>query len=599
MISNRIFWFIGIVLVFFIIKARFIDDKGDRWRRIVDTDGRGYYAHLPAILIYHDLDYRFIDSCETSVQGINRSQQFIPVDGRLENKYFVGEAVLLLPFFLLAYVISYFALNDLSGYNVIFFSSVAVAAVFYAFVGLIFIRKTLKLYKVKEKWIGLVLLLLVFGTNVFHYVVYEPSVSHIYSFAMVSTFIYLIKKFQLEKTGSYLILSSIVLGLITIIRPVNVMIVLSIPFLAGSYDGFKKFLNDVLKSGWYLLFAIAGFIAVIFIQLLVYYFTHGQFYIWTYRYEGLDFYNPHFWQVLISYRKGLFVYTPLMLVAILFVIPYFKRSTFASISFILCFVIVTYVISCWSSWEYGGSFSMRPFLEYYPLLILPMAFALNEIVKPVVIASFLVLFFMITTLCIFQTYQYQYGIITFINMDKEKYWKVFLKSDRRYKVVASPPLVEKVSHDSIVLRKTFINDFEIPEGDFTGQYNKSEFYSGKQCMKVDKNAEFSQGFQSSYNQLGKDSIFYLEVSMMTKKHNDKNDAALIVSMETPDFKIYDYFSYPVSLLMNNKNKWERMEYSVKLPRMGPDDLLKVYVWNPSESPFFIDDFKVELFSRKY
>ena len=31
-----------------------------RWSRIVTSDGNGYYAYLPAIFIYHDLQYNFI-----------------------------------------------------------------------------------------------------------------------------------------------------------------------------------------------------------------------------------------------------------------------------------------------------------------------------------------------------------------------------------------------------------------------------------------------------------------------------------------------------------------------------------------------------------
>ena len=34
---------------------------GGRWGHIVKTDGNGYYAYLPAVFIYHDLHFNFID----------------------------------------------------------------------------------------------------------------------------------------------------------------------------------------------------------------------------------------------------------------------------------------------------------------------------------------------------------------------------------------------------------------------------------------------------------------------------------------------------------------------------------------------------------
>ncbi len=593
------FIFISIVLTFFVIKTRWFDDNGERWKFIVDSDGGGYYAHLPAIFIYHTFDYRFAEKCEAKLQGLSNPHAFNVKDGKLVNKYFIGEAVLLLPFFLLSYFISFLTHHDLSGYNEIFFGSVAFAAIFYAITGLFFTRKILQLYNIRESWIAFILLLIVFGTNVFYYVVYEPSLSHVYSFAIVSIFVWSVKKFQVERTGKYLVYASLALGLVTIIRPVNVMIVLAVPFLSGSVAGFIELAGNIFKSPRNLLVAMICFMSVISIQLMEYYAAYGKLFYWTYRGEGLDFSKPHFWDLLISYRKGFFIYTPLMFIAVLSVVSVIKRSVFEGVSFLIFFVIVSYVISCWSSWEYGGSFGMRPLIEYYSVLIIPLAYGLNGLYKPGFVFSVVFLLLLITGYCMFQTYQYQRGIISFYDMDKEKYWKVFLESDLRYRLVASPPVVEKIGRDSIQLKQTRFMDFEDLPGDADGVYNTAEFYSGRQCMKVDKKAEFSQGFLSKCQQLMNDSIRFLEVSLMAKKYDDKNDAALIVSLERPDTKIYLYNSYPISLLMNKKKEWERMIYSVKLPAMEAEDVLKIYVWNPSPSPFFIDNFKVDFFSLKY
>jgi hypothetical protein len=34
------------------------------WKEIIKSDGKGYYAYLPAIFIYHDLNFGFFDKIE-------------------------------------------------------------------------------------------------------------------------------------------------------------------------------------------------------------------------------------------------------------------------------------------------------------------------------------------------------------------------------------------------------------------------------------------------------------------------------------------------------------------------------------------------------
>ena len=34
------------------------------WDRVINSDGKGYYAYLPAIFIYHDLQFKFVEGYE-------------------------------------------------------------------------------------------------------------------------------------------------------------------------------------------------------------------------------------------------------------------------------------------------------------------------------------------------------------------------------------------------------------------------------------------------------------------------------------------------------------------------------------------------------
>lgn len=592
--AKKIIIFIVVILTFFMFKIRWFDGDGERWRTIVETDGKGYYAYLPAIFLYHDLQYDFIVEAEASIYGIGGAQKRLLSNGQPGNKYFVGVAVLLTPFFLIAWFVSKITGHGSGGYNMIFFSSVAAAAIFYLLIALMYIRKLLLLLGSREKWIGVILLLLVFATNIFWYVLYEPSMSHIYSFAAVSAFLFYIKSYENQKKNYQLICAAATLAIITLIRPVNVMIVLGIPFLSGSYKNFMVLFNAIFRNKKALLLSIAVYSVLVFIQPYIYYRTSGDFFKWPYTNEGFDFKHPHFWDGLFSYRKGLFIYTPLMLVAFLFIIPYFKKSLFAALGYLLSFIIFIWVITSWGSWSYGGAFSLRPVLEFYPLLIIPMAVGLNNLKRRSEIILILLVFLPITGFCLFQTYQYEKHILSYDDMNKEKYWKVFLKTDRHLKAVAYPPKVETISHDSILSKKIIEYNFD---NDAQNAYNTSQFFSASHSLKLDKQLEYSSTFTSTFSELKNEDISYIEVSLMAKKIDEENEGTLIVSFENPNGQIFRYDSYPIGLLINT-DSWEKINYSLKIPPMADNDIMKIYVWNKSDYPLFIDDMRIELYKVK-
>jgi len=70
--------------------------------------------------------------------------------------------------------------------------------------------------------------------------------SHVYSFAFIAAFLYYIKKFFDEGKTTTVIIAAVCLGIIMLIRPVNLLIILTIPFLAGSSDNLKE--KDIAPS---------------------------------------------------------------------------------------------------------------------------------------------------------------------------------------------------------------------------------------------------------------------------------------------------------------------------------------------------------------
>ncbi|RYD72715.1 MAG: hypothetical protein EOP53_21425 [Sphingobacteriales bacterium] len=172
---------------------------------------------------------------------------------------------------------------------------------------------------------------------------------------------------------------------------------------------------------------IAG--AIGFLQLLYWKLLSGSWLFDSYKGEGnFTFTSPHIFDGLFSYKKGWFVYTPLMLLAVAGFFWVKKFVPAALLALLVYFVINIYFTFSWNPWWYGGSFGMRALIQMYAI----MSFGL---------ASFLTfmfnkdwrkeLAFLLVAACIylnlFQTWQFRKGMIHWEEMTKEKYWDVFLK----------------------------------------------------------------------------------------------------------------------------------------------------------------------------
>jgi hypothetical protein len=138
-------------------------------------------------------------------------------------------------------------------------------------------------------------------------------------------------------------------------------------------------------------------------------------------------------EILFSYKKGLFVYTPLLFISLLGGYFLWKKNKFEFFSLTAFLVIVTYVLSSWSNWWYGGSFSSRPFLEYIPYFSILLGLAISGIKNQLYKKAYVSMIIALVVLCQIQTYQYRYYQIHWEDMTKERYWDVFLRVDKLIK----------------------------------------------------------------------------------------------------------------------------------------------------------------------
>ncbi|UTW62919.1 hypothetical protein KFE98_01820 [bacterium SCSIO 12741] len=404
----------------------------ERWKNILEADGKGYYAYLPAVFIYQDLNYGFFDMIEREkYHDPNLFYDYrTQSNGKVTNKYFAGTALAQAPFFGMAHVLTWMSGGDADGYSRLYPMFINVAAVFYTLLGLLFLGAWLRRYGVKEGAQILVFIGLVFGTNLFYYIVSEPGMSHVYSFAFVSGFLALGDRYFRKPNGLSAMGVAAVLGMIVLIRPVNGLVVLLLPFLAGSLSQFLLGARYLLQRPAQLLPVILIGLFFPFIQGLIYYVSVDSFWVYSYGEEGFIWTDPHMWDILFSYKKGLFLYTPLYLLALVSGLwGLWKFNRFQAWNVLLFFAVLTYVLSSWWMWFYGGSFSSRVYIEYLPLFGFLLAMALHQFAgwrHKVLVGGVLTLLL----LCQIQTYQYRYYQIHWADMTQEKYWDVFLRVDK-------------------------------------------------------------------------------------------------------------------------------------------------------------------------
>jgi hypothetical protein len=563
-----------------------LDGKG--YMDAISSDGVGYYMYLPNIFINKSianqkLDNRFI--LEHHHRGV--------------NKCYVGTAIAMSPFFAAAYVRATSQSVVVNGYSAPFQKAISFAGLFYLLVGLFFLIAFLKLYQIRNWIIATVVLLIVFGTNLLTYAVIHPSMSHIYSFAFICAFLFYSKKTIVYLRPKYLYVSILLLALVVLIRPLNGLVLLIVPFLSGSLSQFKSlwFFVVTLKR---IAMCSAIFFAVLFIQSFMWYVQSGSFFVHSYQDEGFYFLNPQIWNVLFSFRKGLFIYTPLLLLSMPTLILIYKKNRFAFFSLLSFFVVLVYFISSWWIWYYGPSFGQRPFVEFYALPALLIAILLQSIRSNMLKILILTVAALFVVLNLIQNYQYHTKILSAWDMNFEKYKYVFLKTSPHYRNILGG------NNDIILYKASKQLEYEA-NIDFVRQVNTVHFeqtvfdsvrnkyvcdYSGREF-----NLEFNIPVDSSL--LAQRGLFALiSLDRLELQPYSCTYALLVIHISNHEDESYYYYPFPINQVPSDEiGVWKNYSYSVQIyPLRDVNDTMKIYVWNKKRMPFYLDNVRVSIYS---
>ena len=182
----------------FVFSFFYIHDFNSRYTRSINGDAKGYYAYLPAIFIYQDANYNFIDKMEMTYYPEDGSHykafKNMQKNGLSVNKCFPGLALFYLPFFGLAALFAWLAGIPVDGYSLPFQFALGFAHVFYMLLGFFLLYKFLFRLNFSKATIWVSFFTFSLGTTIWYYTIYDHTVSHIFNFFLCCLYIFIIQK---------------------------------------------------------------------------------------------------------------------------------------------------------------------------------------------------------------------------------------------------------------------------------------------------------------------------------------------------------------------------------------------------------------------
>ncbi len=415
--KNKLVKVVFVPVLFFIALVVFSINYG-HYKKSYRWDAAGYYAYLPAIAIFKDLSFDF----HKKVTGFPKEEFARGETTKKINKYGIGSAMLQAPFFAAGHIFAKIRNSEQNGFSKPYKLMIAIGAIFYASLGLLFLGLVLK-ENFSQFTVNLTLLSVGLGTNLFYYTTGELMMSHVYSFFLFSFLMWLGLKWKRDFESKYFFLLCFVGGLIGAARLTNI-IFLIFPLLWGIKDlkGIKELFVQIFSNYKFTILSFFLF-AIPLIPQFLYLYTQTGSIINPYGKEPFFWNDPLIFKVLFSYRKGWFVWSPILFFALAG--WFFGKKHPARLGFLLFMLVNLYIISSWWCWWYGGGFGMRALVESIAPMSIGLALFIEKFRKKKAVLIIFICFGI--ALNLFQSYQYREGVIHYDAMTKESYWIVFGK----------------------------------------------------------------------------------------------------------------------------------------------------------------------------
>jgi len=371
----------------------------------------GYYLYLPSAFIHHDLTMEWTQPLQKEDHYPDPYHEWYGLTtfrkGAYLDKYPIGLAILWLPFFIAAHILTILTGHPATGFTTWYQIAIGFAGAFYTSLGCVMIYKLLRQYfSVKVSYFTVLTLLL--GTNMLEYATQGSSFTHVYSLFLIATTLYLTPKWYKNMTYRTSILLAVLLALNVVVRPTNILIL--IVFLLWNVTNLTQLRQRIVLLWQHRikLALMAGIgLIVCFPQLLYWKYITGKWLFYSYGNAGFtNILHPQIINILFSTNRGVFFWAPALLLSLIGLVLLRRHLKEWSTSIYIFLPIWLWLMASWVSWPFGDSYGHRAFIDIFPLLGLALATVYSRAKSPTAKNTLLI----IAGLCIFAnlflTYQY-------------------------------------------------------------------------------------------------------------------------------------------------------------------------------------------------
>jgi hypothetical protein len=357
----------------------------------VRGDGNGYYAYVRSLVIDGDLHFEneFRRGDPSFVMGVFEEgggfkPTFLLPNGSVRNQWSVGPAMLWSPFFLAAHSLVWIADKlganiPADGYSLPYRWVCALGTALYGFIGL------LLAYRVAKRFVtGSIALMAVIGiwfaSSVPVYLYFLPFHVHVLAAFSVSLFVWYWQRTEAERSIKQWGLWGLIGGLMVEVYYINAVFLL-IALLAWMRGGIAesreqraKGLKHRLVNG--IVFGLAVLLALV-PHFVIKWIIHGSALNTGY---GDTFFwsSPRLWQVGFASEHGMFLWTPVLLLAVAGLMVFWRRDRWVAVNLLLTFAVFYYAVACYQNWHGQSAFGIRFFVSFTPAFILGLAMVLEK-----------------------------------------------------------------------------------------------------------------------------------------------------------------------------------------------------------------------------
>lgn len=571
----------------------------------------GYYLYLPATFIHHDPLLHDTTWVHAAWQNYHVSGTLYQLSTAPDNStpmyfFLMGMSLCYAPFFFIGHAVALATGQPTDGFSTPYQYAVAIGSLTYAFVGLWYLRRTLLRF-FSEGVVAAVLAVVVIGTNYAYFSTTKNLETANFLFCWVSLLLWNTLRWHEEQRAWRACAIAACVAMITLIKPSEIVCGL-LPLAWGVRDRatLRSKVRTLYDRWSHVALAVATGLLMLLPQLLYWKTLSGHFIYDTYKNPGvgLDLARPHFLQVLFSFRKGWLLYTPVMVFALLGLVLLFRLRRDVFWPVVLYGATAFYVISSWSEWWYGGSYSIRPMISLYPALAIPLGSTFTHIARSGPITRVLGVLF-ITAFCVlnqFQIWQLDHYVLDPYRTTGAYYCAIFGRTT--VPSGASDQLLVARSFDGEAhlidewkFRKRTIGLVDMEEDDDApAERTVADTVLHSNVLKLDSSYTYSPAIELPFAGVTAKDHFWAraKVRVFIPLDYDGELPCLVMTMERKEGS----YGYRTSCLPDTatRGRWNELRLEYLTPEIRDEsDRFKVYLWHRGKDPILMDDLRVVAF----